>query len=251
MIPLLDTKDTRWLRTLSRWALLGGLLLLGVLTSFGILTATSQASALAAEYDELVWASRLPMLYRVAATLDLATWLALGGFFALFAASFVRRAPIRSIFIAGCGAGQLAGAIGGFSRLFGVSDLAARYLMSAPDQQPALLQSFRDLQLLVGAHFAASSLLWSAGLLLVAWVAWSLGTFPRWLAVLLALTGVCNLTGDLVGMVGAPLPFGLFILPLVLLTASLFGVAGVCWRYGARFPTAEGTISLLQQEHIS
>jgi hypothetical protein len=220
MTPLLDAKNTFWLRTLSRWALMGGVMLLGVLISFGMLTATSQASALATQYDELAWASRLPALYRVAAMLDLATWLALSGFFALLAASFARRAPVRSTLITACGVGQLAGAIGAFTRLVGNGDLAAHISIAAPDQQPALLRSFLDLQLVIGAHLAAGSLLWSAGLLLAALVAWQARVFPHWLTVLLALTGACNLTGDLMGIAGAPLTFALFILPLILLTPA-------------------------------
>jgi hypothetical protein len=251
MTPLLDLKDTRWLRMLARWGLMNGLVLLGVLATFALGATASQASALPPEYDELVWASRLPALYRVAATLDLAMWLGLGGLFVLIAASFARRTPIRSTFIAACGAGQLAGAIGACTRLMGVSDVAARYAIAAPDQQPALLRSFLDLQLLINAHFAAGSLLWSAGLLLAASAAWSSSYFPRWLAGLLAVTGACNLAGDLIGIVGAPLPFALFILPLILLTGSLFGVAGVCWRRGAALPTSEGPISPFHQEHVS
>jgi hypothetical protein len=251
MTPLLDGKDTLWLRTLSRWALMGGWVLLGMLVTFSILMTVGQAGGLPPEYDELVWASRQPALYRVAAALDLVTWLSLGGFFALFAAGFARRTPVRSIFIAACGAGQLAGAIGAFTRLVAVSDLAARFAIAAPEQQPALLRSFLDLQLLISAHFAAGSLLWSAGLLLTASVVWLAGVFPRWLMVLVALTGACNLTGDLIGIVGAPLPFALFIAPLVLLAASLFGVAAACWRQGTVFPVAQGTISPLHQEHIS
>ncbi|HET9223400.1 MAG TPA: DUF4386 family protein, partial [Roseiflexaceae bacterium] len=228
MVSLLDTKDTRWLHLLSRWALVSGLALLGVLVTFGIGAAASQGSALPPEYDELVWAAQLPVLYRVAAAFDLATWLGLDGLFILIATGFACRAPIRSSFIAACGAGQLAGAIGAFTRLIGVSDVAARYAIAVPDQQPALLRSFLDLQLVINAHFAAGSLLWSAGLLLVAWAAWSARVFPRWLAVLLALAGACNLMGDLIGIADAPLPFALFILPLILLVSSLFGIAGAC-----------------------
>jgi hypothetical protein len=66
--------------------------------------------------------------------------------------------------------------------------VAARYAIAAPDQQPALLRSFLDLELVIRAHFAAGSLLWSAGLL-AASTAWPSGAFPRWLAGLLALTG--------------------------------------------------------------
>jgi hypothetical protein len=236
---------------LSRWALVSGLVLLGVLVTFAIGMTASQGSTLPPEYDELVWVAQLPALYRMGATFDLATWLGLGGFFILLATGFVRRAPIRSTLIASCGAGQLAGAIGAYTRLIGVGDVAARYAIAAPEQQPALLRSFLDLQLVIGAHFAAGSLLWSTGLLLAASAAWSTRMFPRWLAGLLALAGACNLMGDLIGIAGAPLPFALFILPLILLAASLFGIAGACWRCGAAFPAALGTISSLQQEHIS
>jgi hypothetical protein len=251
MVALLDTKDARWPRVLSCWALASGLALLGVLITFGIGATASQGSVLLPEYDELVWASRLPILYRVAATLDLATWLGLGGLFILIAAGFARRAPIRSSFIAACGAGQLAGAIGAFTRLIGVSDVAARYAIAVPEQQPALLRSFLDLQLVINAHFAAGSLLWSAGLLLAASAASSARVFPRWLAALIALVGACNLVGDLFGIAGAPLPFALFILPLILLVSSLFGIAGACWRRDVAFPAALGTISPLHQEHSS
>ena len=228
MNPILDTMEVRWSRALSRWALGTGLVLLGVLVAFAVIMTASAGGALSPEYDELVGAIRLPALYRAATALDVAEWLGLGGFFALAAAAFARRAPLRSILIAGCGVGQLAGAIGAFIRLAGISMLATQYAASAPDGQVVVLRSFLDLQLAVGAHFAVGSLLWSLGLLLLASAAWSTRLFSRWLAGLVALTGVCNWAGDILGMVGTPVPFALFILPLILLAASLFGVAATC-----------------------
>jgi hypothetical protein len=109
---------------------------------------------------------------------------------------------------------------------------------------------FLDLQLVIGAHFAAGSLLWSTGLLLTASAAWWARVFPRWLAGLIALTGACNLIGDLIGIAGAPLPFALFILPLVLLATRLFGVARAYRRYSTAFPAVQGMISSLYQEHV-
>lgn len=251
MTLLLNAQEIHFRRTLSRWALVSALVTAGVLTVFGLGTMASQGSALPPAYDELVWASRLPALYRAATTFDLATWLGLGGFFALTAAGFTRHAPIRSIFIALCGVGQLAGAIGAFSRLLGVSALAAQYGSAAPDQLADVLRAFLDLQLAIGAHFATGSLLWSIGLLLVASAAWPARVFPRWLVLLIALTGVCNLTGDIIGIVGVPLPFGLFILPLVLLASSLFGVAAACSRQGHEFPRPAEAISAPDQEAIA
>ena len=119
MNPILDTLEVRWSRALSRWALGTGLVLLGVLVAFAVIMTASAGGALPPEYDELVGAIRLPALYRAATALDVAEWLGLGGFFALAAAAFARRAPLRSILIAGCGVGQLAGTIGAFIRLAG------------------------------------------------------------------------------------------------------------------------------------
>jgi hypothetical protein len=59
------------------------------------------------------------------------------------------------------------------------------------------------------------------------------------------------LKGDVCSILGAPLPLALFMLPLVLLTASLFGVAGVCRRHGAAFPITSGMISQPHQERAS
>jgi hypothetical protein len=251
MTRLLDMKDTHWLRILSHWALLSGLVMMGVLTTFTLGTAMGQNSGLPPEYDEFVWATRLPALHRVAAALDLATWLGLGGFFVLIAARFVGRAPLRSAFIAACGAGQLAGAIGACTRLMGVSALSAQYASATPDQQLSVLRSFLELQVNISAHFAAGSLLWSSGLLLVVSAAWLAHTFPRWLIGLIALTGGCNLIGDILGIVGVPVPFALFILPLVLLATSQFGVALACWRSARVSPVSVGTISHAHQEPAS
>jgi hypothetical protein len=247
---LIGDTDARWLRTLSVWTFLNGLVLFGVLVTFAILMAASQAGALPPEYDELVWAAQLPALYRLATTLDVAGWLALGGFFVL-TANCVRHTPVRSTFIAACGVGQLSGVIGAFTRLTGVSALAAQYGSAASGQHPAILRSFLDLQLSISAHFGVGSLLWSLGLLLVASAAWSGHTFPRWLAGLIAVTGACNLIGDSFGIVGVPVPFELFILPLVLLITSLFAVARICGRQVRAFPVLAGTISPPRQEHAS
>jgi hypothetical protein len=221
----LDGGNIRWSRALSRWALGTGLALLGVLITFGMIMTANAGGGLPPEYDELAGAMRMPALYRVAAALDVASWLGIGGFFMLLAVCFARRAPVRALILAGCGVGQLAGAIGAWARLTGVSALAAQYAVAAPGEQSAVLRSFLDLQLLIGADFATGSLLWSIGLLLAASAAWQERLFPRWLAVLLVLTGACNLVGDIMGGLGMPAPLELFVTPLVLLIASLFGAA--------------------------
>jgi hypothetical protein len=224
--------------------------MLCVLGTFAILMAASRGGARPPEYDELMWATQLPVLYRLATILDVAGWLALAGFFVLIA-NCVRQTPVRSTCIAACGVGQLSGVIGAFTRLTGVSALAVQYSSAAPGQHPAVLRSFLDLQASINAHFAVGSMLWSLGLLLLASATWSGHTFPRWLAGLIAVTGACNLIGDCFGIVGVPVPFGLFILPLVLLTTSLFAVARMCGRDMHSFPILAGTISPPRQERAS
>ena len=231
MSALIDTADARWFRFLSRWALLAGLVDLGVLLAFSIVVLPAgQNSPLPEEYFELVAASRNPALYRLTIALDVAGWAALGGFFITLAALFVRRAPIRSTFLAACGVGMVSGFIGAYTRLIGTSELAARYLTAAPDQQAALLQSYLDLQRVVFAHFNAGGLLWGIALVLAASVAWSMAEFPRWLTVLIALPGLIEVPKGLIQIVtGADLGF-LILLEIPLLIIVFFAVAGVFWR---------------------
>ena len=231
MSALIDTADARWFRFLSRWALLAGLVDLGLLLAFSVVVLpVGQNSPLPEEYFELVAASRNPALYRLSITLDIAAWLALGGFFITLAALFIRRAPIRSIFLAACGVGMVSGFIGAYTRLNGTSALAARYLAAAPDQQAALLQSYLDLQRVVFAHFNAGALLWGIALVLAASVAWSMAEFPRWLTVLIALPGLVEVPKSVIQIVtGADLGF-LILLEIPLLIVAFFAVAWVFWR---------------------
>jgi hypothetical protein len=94
--------------------------------------------------------------------------------------------------------------------------------------------------------------------LLVASAAWSARSFPRWLAGLLALTGACDLMGDLIGSVGGPLPFALFILPLVLLIATCSaslrraGGTGLCSRLRwEQVPPLSGTRLMTMGQPLS
>jgi len=235
MSSLVDTADARWFRFLSRWALLAGFVDLGLLLAFFIVVLpASQNSPLPEEYFELVAASRNPALYRLTITLDVAGWVALGGFFITLAALLIRRAPIRSAFLAACGIGMVSGFIGAYTRLNGTSELAARYLTAAPDQQAALLQSYLDLQHVVFAHFNAGTLLWGIAFVLAASVAWSMAEFPRWLTVLIALPGLVEAPKSVIQIVtGADLGF-LILLEIPLLIAAFFAMAGVFWR---RAPT--------------
>ena len=231
MSALIDTTDTRWFRFLSRWALLAAFAELGLLLAFFIVVLPAgQNSPLPEEYFELVAASRNPALYRLTITLDVAGWVALGGFFITLAALFIRRASTRSTFLAACGVGMVSGFIGAYTRLNGTSALAARYLAAAPDQQAALLQSYLDLQRVVFAHFNAGTLLWGIAFVLAASVAWSMAEFPRWLTVLIALPGLVEAPKSVIQIVtGADLGF-LILLEGPLLMVVFFAVAWGFWR---------------------
>jgi len=125
---------------------------------------------------------------------------------------------------------MVSGFIGAYARLNGTSELAARYLTAAPDQQAALLQSYLDLQRVVFAHFNAGALLWGIAFVLAASVAWSMAEFPRWLTVLIALPGLVEVPKSVIQIVtGADLGF-LILLEGPLLMVVFFAVAWVFWR---------------------
>lgn len=103
-------EDRRWFGFLSRWSLFAGVVYLGLLLVmiFGVMPA-SQNSPLPEEYFELGAAIENPAVFRLAIALDVADWLALGGFFVAFAAIFISRAPVRGVLVAACGVGQVLG----------------------------------------------------------------------------------------------------------------------------------------------
>jgi hypothetical protein len=231
-----------WLRFLARYALLAVMidLVTWPLVVLWFLPA-SQGSPLAPAYDELVAATRNLALYRVLIMLDVAAWLMLVVFLITLGALFARHAPIRSALIAACGIGQVAGMSGAFLRLKGISDLATHYVTAVPDQQAALLRSFLDLQLVINSLFTAGGTLWAIAFLLAASAAWSSAAFPRWLAGLIALPGILNLTSNLFEMVtGSEILFVVNIVSVFLLTVVNFAVAGVFWRHAWAFSRRSG-----------
>src|SRR5574341_2171609 len=129
-----NVESTRWLRFLSRWALVMVLIGIALLTVFigGIGFAPSD-NALGAEYSELLQAVRVPAMYRLFTTFDALGWVMMGGALLSLAVILRSRAPIRALLIAACGMGLLVGVLGGAVRLVGISDLAARYATAALD----------------------------------------------------------------------------------------------------------------------
>jgi hypothetical protein len=196
----------------------------------GLGVATSD-NALGQEYAELLQAVRRPGMYRLFTTLDAVAWLMIGGTLLVLASTFARRAPVRATFLAACGIGQLTGSLGGFLRLDGIGDLATRYTTVTADQQVILLQSYLDLERVIGSHFHAGQLLQGMGFLLAAWMAFSWTGFPRWLAVGLAFPGLTSLTMFVLGIAGS------FFFPLLLvhivvgIIALHFAMAAGLWRW--------------------
>jgi hypothetical protein len=153
-------------------------------------------------------ASRQPGGFRFASTLDILLELTLGGLLLAFSGLLWRPAPIRSALVALCAAGQVANLIGAYVDLRVTSDLAARYATAGPEQQAALIQTYRTVELLHEANFNAGAVLYSGALLLIASVALTLVGFPRWLAIWIGLMGVCGLGERLFFIVtGTTIPF--------------------------------------------
>lgn len=102
-----------WSRFLSRWSLLAGAVILALMLAFvlGILPA-GQGGDLPPRYFELAAAIESPAVYRLTIALDIATWLALGGFLVALGAIIYHRAPVRGGLVAACGVGQVSGLIG-------------------------------------------------------------------------------------------------------------------------------------------
>jgi hypothetical protein len=122
------------------------------------------------------------------------------------------------------------GVFGAMVRLFGVTDLAARYVSAAPEQQAALLLPYLNLQLVLNCAFRTGSMLWGAAFVLAATVAWSNAAFPRWLAALLAVPGILILCSHISAILTG-VEFSFMLLPgLTLIAVSFLALAVVFWR---------------------
>ena len=233
-MPLEQINDvsTRWLLFLPRWSLIAALVVLALpVVIFGGIGQQSSDNALGAEYAELLQAVRSPAMFRLGMTFDALGWLMIGGSLLTWAAVLSRRTPIRAIFIAACGLGQLTGVLGGFMRLNGVSELARLYTAASPDQQTIVLRSYLDLWAVINSHFHAGNLIQGVGFLLVAWVAFSLAGFPRWLAVWLALPGLLPLVQFVLVAAGAPFSLPLIIFHVMVGVVALnVALAVALWR---------------------
>ena len=241
-MPLEQINDvsTRWLLFLPRWSLVAGLVILALpIVIFGGVGQQPSDTALGEGYAELLQAARSPAMYRLGMTFDALGWLMIGGSLLTWATVLRRRAPIRAVFIAACGIGQLTGMLGGFMRLNGVSELAKLYTATSPDQQTIVLRSYLDLWAVINSHFHAGNLIQGVGFLLVAWAAFSLAGFPRWLAIWLALPGLLPLVQFILVAVGTPFSLPLIIFHVIIGTVALnFAMAVALWRPSPKLVSA-------------
>lgn len=227
-----DGDSARWLHLLSRIA--GLIVLWGVIALpvyFVGIGFQASDNALGAEYAELMQAVRSPALYRVFMVFDGLGWLLMGVTLLTLAVLVRHHTPIRGLLIAACGIGTLAGSLGGFMRLHGISDIAAQYATAAPARQAVLLQSFLDIERVINSQFLAGNLIVGIGFLLAATSLWSLAGFPRWLAAWYLVPGLLPLIQFVSWASGAP--FNLFLLMghiFIGLLALNAAVALTFWR---------------------
>ena len=227
-------EDVRWFRFLSRWALFAGLVNLGtLLLSFALFVPGPQASSLPEEYGELVVAISKPALYRLQVVFDIFAWLSLVVFFITLAVILVPRAPIRGTLLGACGIGQIVAVLGAFMRLEGIIAVAERYVQAKHDRA-AVLSSYRDLQAVIFSHFSAGILLYSVAFVLVAWVGLATRDFPRWLVVLIGLTGVLGMIVTILYFLTSNEEGQVYILvgvlDALLVVIVFFAVAWTFWR---------------------
>jgi len=222
----------RWLRFLSRWSLIVGLVVVVLpVLYFGGAAQQPSGSSLGAEYAELVQAARSPAMYRVTWIFDALVWLMIGVTLLALAGILRRHAPIRATFIAACGIAQLTGSLAGFVRLIGISGLAALYPTAVPDRQAVLLQSYLNLWPVINSFYLVATLLQGVGLLLAAWGVSSLRGFPRWLAIWLALPGLLAVLQFIIVTTGAPFSRPLNFIAVIVGTFGLnLAIAVSLWH---------------------
>ena len=230
-------EDASWYWVLSRGALFTAVVFAALFVIMGGFIGFDESAP--HEYVELLQAQRAPGAYRVFSMFDIFVWLGIGATLITFAAVLRRTTPIRAAFIAACGIGQLAGALGGSLRLYVVSDLAARFAGAAPDQQAALISVYRTVDQVVTAHFNLGATLYGIGFVLIAWAGVTLVGFPRWLAIWFGLSGSVVLVLNFLGAATTAEPQVWGLIGLVVFVLGLHaGIAAAFWRRGRTTPAS-------------
>jgi len=232
MFTSTNLQDLRVTRFLSRIALFGGLTELALLgMMLAVVMPAGQDTSLSFDFIELIAATKIPGLFRLAMLFDASVWIAIGGLLTAFALLFSKRLPAFSVVIAACGVVALvSGFSGAFIRMEGTSHLAATYLAASESGRAGILQSFLDLQSTINAHFDAGSWIYAIAYLILAYLIWKQADFPRWIAIPLTLAAVFTLTGNLMTLIVGNNQFIIFFLSLLSEITAFIGTAVVFWR---------------------
>ena len=234
MQELPAVSDVRWWRFLARWSLLAALT--GVVGWAIFLYVSAQGVSAAGERGDLNVALQFPALWRVAMVYDTLAWLFIGGTVLTLAAILSRGRPILGVLLAAAAIGELFGSMGGYVRLHTVSDLAAQYALAGPDQQATVLQTYRQVALLVSNLQGFGGLLTKLGLLVIGCATFRLAGFPRWLAMGFAVQALIGLTFETTSILGISSPV-VFLLMVAYVFAFLvwdIAMAALFWRGAAR-----------------
>lgn len=223
--------SANWFRVLSRWSMLTGIVYLFLfLGIFVFVLPASQNSSLPKEYFELAAAINSPFLYQLTITFDLAVWLMEIGFFIILATLLIKRFAIHSTFIAVSAIGMVTGFFGACLRLDGTIEIASAYTAASTGQQASLIHSYQDMLRLINTLFNAGGLMGSIAMLLFVYIARSTKEFPRWVLVLIGITGFLHLF-KVMGELYTKFDFGpLALLAGILFIIALFAIARKHWR---------------------
>ena len=211
-------ESATWFRFLSRWGWLPPMVFVGLIVSFFAAIGSVAGRPLADAYPELIAAGYAPGLYRIAMLFDAAGWIVIGGLIFGVAMTAVRVAPRRALLGASLAITMVVGVLGGFMRLAVTGALGAR--LADGEDQMTIVNAYRLVDGIIGAHFLAGDLLQGAALVIAASAALAVVGFPRRPAFLLAGSGVASLL-----LFAVQIAANAFLFPLLLIDVIVLGVA--------------------------
>jgi hypothetical protein len=220
--------EARWIRFLSRTALVAGLAFIALFVLFGV--AMGQAIEVPDEVFELGVAAGSPLLYRLIAVADALVWLGIGATLLAFAFLLRPQAPVRAVVVGACGVGQVVGALGGFLRLYAGAPLGLRYAEAGGGERASLEAAASAAWGVIYGAFGAGAFLYKVAFIIIALVGLSLTGFPRWLAYFFLASGVLGLVLLVLDVAGVPTDVLGFVYLPVFVLALLLAVAGAFWR---------------------
>lgn len=216
-----EVHDARWLRFLSRWALVASGVVLAALLIYAIGYGMGTAyRAQGNQFFDLLAAAMRPMVYRWYTAVYALAWFMVGGSLLALAGITWRRTPVRAALIAGAGLVQILGVLGALISLHAVGEFAVRYA-AAGANQAAMRDSFLILNQVIYSTFVTAGLIQGLGFLVAASATYMLEGWPRWLSYWLVVSGIIALAFFVVTFVLDYAPLWLFLVQTVI---ALFGL---------------------------